>query len=58
MNQLTLYFDESGFTGENLLSNEQKTFSYASVGITPSEAEALVAKIIVLMDDPLLQTKL
>lgn len=46
MNQLTLYFDESGFTGENLLSNEQKTFSYASVNITPSEAEALVAKII------------
>jgi len=46
LNQLTLYFDESGFTGENLLSNEQKTFSYASVNITSCEAEALVAKII------------
>lgn len=47
MNQLTLYFDESGFTGENLLSDEQKTFSYASVNISSSEAEVLVAKIIV-----------
>jgi len=46
LNQLTLYFDESGFTGENLLSNEQKTFSYASVNITSCEAEALVTKII------------
>lgn len=46
MDKLTLYFDESGFTGENLLSDEQKTFSYASINIAPAEAEALVAKII------------
>jgi len=44
--KVILYFDESGFTGENLLSDEQKTFSYASVNITSSEAEALVARII------------
>lgn len=46
MDKLTLYFDESGFTGENLLSDDQKTFSYASINITAIEAEALVARII------------
>ena len=46
MNQLVLYFDESGFTGENLLNNEQKTFAYASVNISPDKAKKLVTKII------------
>ena len=46
MEQLTLYFDESGFTGENLLHNEQSTFAYASVNIAAKDAEVIVAKII------------
>ncbi len=46
MNTLTLYFDESGFTGENLLNPSQKTFAYASVNITPDKADKLVSKII------------
>lgn len=46
MDQLILYFDESGFTGENLLHDGQSTFSYASVNIAPVDADVLVAKII------------
>jgi hypothetical protein len=34
----TIYFDESGFTGSDLLHPEQQTFVYASVAIDPSEA--------------------
>lgn len=44
MDKLTLYFDKSWFTGENLLSEEQETFVYASINITPAEVEALVSK--------------
>lgn len=43
---MTLYFDESGFTGENLLSDDQKTFAYGSVSIDPERAESLVSHII------------
>ena len=32
---LILYFDESGFTGERLLDDRQKTFAYSSVAIDP-----------------------
>lgn len=46
MDKLTLYFDESGFTGENLLSNDQETFAYASVNLSPSEAETIVQRIV------------
>lgn len=46
MNELILYFDESGFTGENLLSKDQQTFAYGSVNIEPNKAQELVSKII------------
>lgn len=41
-NNLILYFDESGFTGENLLHEDQTTFAYSSINIDPQEAEAFV----------------
>ena len=37
-----LYFDESGFTGNDLLSPNQTVFSYASVESDPEEAEEFV----------------
>jgi hypothetical protein len=46
LNELILYFDESGFTGENLLSKDQHTFAYGSVNIQPDKAQALVSRII------------
>lgn len=46
MSELILYFDESGFTGENLLSDDQKTFAYGSINIDPERAENLVSHII------------
>lgn len=46
MNELILYFDESGFTGENLLSKDQNTFAYGSVSIQPDKAQELVSRII------------
>jgi hypothetical protein len=46
LNELILYFDESGFTGENLLSKNQNTFTYGSVNIQPDKAQELVSKII------------
>ena len=46
MKELILYFDESGFTGENLLSKDQNTFAYSSVNIQPHKAQELVRKII------------
>lgn len=46
MNELILYFDESGFTGENLLNDDQKTFAYGSINIDPVKATELVSRII------------
>lgn len=43
---MILYFDESGFTGDNLLSDDQKTFAYGSISIDPERAEKLVSHII------------
>lgn len=40
----TLYCDESGFTGPDLLNKAQPYFSYGSVLIEPLEASELVAK--------------
>jgi len=37
----TIYFDESGFTGSDLLHPEQQTFVYASVALNESEASYL-----------------
>ena len=40
----TLYCDESGFTGPDLLNKDQPFFSYGSVLIDPVEASELVSK--------------
>lgn len=45
MGSITVYFDESGYTGENLLKLDQPTFSYATVKIDNSKAEELVESI-------------
>lgn len=44
--ELILYFDESGFTGERLLDDGQKTFAYSSVAIDPLAAESIASEII------------
>ena len=44
--EITIYFDESGYTGENLLKEDQPTFSYASVCINADDAEQIVSNII------------
>jgi hypothetical protein len=41
-----LHFDESGFTGNNLLHKQQKIFCYASVECSHEEAEAFTNYII------------
>ncbi|MES2479445.1 MAG: DUF3800 domain-containing protein [Bacteroidota bacterium] len=38
----TIYFDESGFTGYNLLDKDQQVFSIGSTDITPDEAEEIL----------------
>lgn len=40
-----IYFDESGFTGNNLLHPRQNYFAYASVATDDDEARALVEKL-------------
>nr|WP_216821345.1 DUF3800 domain-containing protein [Marinobacterium profundum] len=42
----TLHFDESGFTGNNLLHKQQKIFCYASVECPHQEAQDFVEHII------------
>ncbi|NQY38261.1 MAG: DUF3800 domain-containing protein [Alteromonadaceae bacterium] len=44
--EANIYFDESGFTGNNLLDKQQKFFSYASVVSDDIEAKGLVEHII------------
>lgn len=46
MNERILYFDESGYTGEHLLSNQQMTFAYGSVNILEEDAKKFVEYII------------
>lgn len=46
MNERILYFDESGYTGENLLNEKQSTFAYSSVNISPEDARKFVEGII------------
>ena len=38
----TIYFDESGFTGNNLLHPQQEVFTYGSVECTQEEAQKVV----------------
>lgn len=40
-----IYFDESGFTGNNLLNEKQNYFAYASVATTPDEAEMVATRV-------------
>lgn len=46
-----IYFDESGFTGENLLDKNQSHFDYASVITTDDEADTFVKEIIISDDE-------
>lgn len=41
-----IYFDESGFTGNNLLNPNQTFFSYASIAIDPDDAKKFVLDLI------------
>ncbi len=41
----TVYCDDAGFTGDNLLDAAQPFFAYAAVAIEPKEAAALVAEL-------------
>ena len=41
----TVYCDEAGFTGENLLNKQQPFFAYASVAQEPQEAADLVYRL-------------
>ena len=38
----TLYFDESGFTGDNLLDSTQPIFAIASTDLEPEVAEVIL----------------
>lgn len=42
MSELTIWFDESGFTGEDLMNPDQRHFTLASTIIPDDEAEALL----------------
>lgn len=42
----TVYFDESGFTGNNLLNPDQPVFVYAGVAIAPDHASYLQSEIL------------
>lgn len=41
-----IYFDESGFTGNNLLNPNQRFFAYASVSTSDAEASEFVARLV------------
>ena len=45
-NAQTIYFDESGFTGNNLLSLDQPVFVYAGIAIDPDDASLLHNELI------------
>lgn len=44
MNIVKLYIDESGFTGNNLLDEDQKLFSLAAVNLDNEESEDIIKK--------------
>ena len=41
----TIYCDEAGFTGDNMLNKQQPIFTYASVAMDQTEAEDLIVRI-------------
>jgi hypothetical protein len=45
-NMMKVYCDEAGFTGNNLLDDQQQSFVYSSVAIEPAQAEDLVQKTV------------
>ncbi|MBI2853022.1 MAG: DUF3800 domain-containing protein [Chloroflexi bacterium] len=45
MKPTEVFFDESGFTGNNLLSRDQPAFVYASVAIDPDQASRLLSEM-------------
>jgi len=45
MNTKTIYFDEAGFTGSNMLSSDQPAFVYASVAIDPPNASHILTEM-------------
>lgn len=42
----TLYCDEAGFTGNNLLDHQQPHFAYAAVAVEPDEAHEIVDQVV------------
>ncbi|MBI6799268.1 hypothetical protein YA0057_25890, partial [Pseudomonas syringae] len=46
MSHASIYFDESGFTGNNLMEPIQKIFSYAAVVSDDDEAKEIVEGVI------------
>jgi hypothetical protein len=42
----TIYCDEAGFTGNNLLDSQQPYFAYASVAMEPEEAASIVERVV------------
>lgn len=46
MSTKTIYFDEAGFTGSNMLSSDQPAFVYASVAIDQPDASYILAEMI------------
>lgn len=45
-NTQTIFFDESGYTGNDLFNDDQPIFVYASVAIKPSQATELVTEMV------------
>ncbi|MGF7151884.1 hypothetical protein FHS96_005552 [Sphingomonas zeicaulis] len=41
----TIYCDDAGFTGDNLLNPDQPFFAYAATAVEPSQANGLVAEL-------------
>ncbi|NJL08803.1 MAG: hypothetical protein HC900_11540 [Methylacidiphilales bacterium] len=41
----TIYFDEAGFTGEDLLDEDQPIFAQSSNNFCPKEADEIIAHI-------------
>ena len=57
-NAQTIYFDESGFTENNLLNLDQPAFVYAGIAIDPDDGSRLHSETISYSDDLLNYTEL
>lgn len=45
MGSKTIYFDEAGFTGSDMLNDDQPVFVYASVAIEPPDARNIIREL-------------